>query len=135
MIKKVSVVLSDESYKDAQEEISKVYGLVEGMEDGTYSFDMSVFGKIEYNLIGKIEFKTGYQVSFVNDRNKCNIREFMNDFATMSDYDIPNIGVYQGEAELSFHIEDLKEAMALGTLFEQYSIWDWANGREIVIKR
>ena len=43
-----------------------------------------------------------------------------------------NIEVYLNNPHISFHIEDLNISLSIAALFNQKSIWDWANKGEIL---
>ena len=80
-----------------------------------------------------IEFDRGYQVSFetaYDDYTEEDYAEIAYKMALMSDNHV-YLGVYGGNAEFSFHFDDLDLAMTLGILYKQISIWDWSISDEI----
>lgn len=46
-----------------------------------------------------------------------------------------NVGVFDDEPEISFHIKNLNDATRLMKKYNQHSIWDWKRGKLIVNKR
>lgn len=94
------------------------------LPDGTY--DIRTFGTVAYDA--------GYQVTFCQVGDNYNKHEFMwlvARFVTLSDDAGISAGVY-GNAEISFHVADKGVAIALAHAYNQISIWDWANGCEIL---
>ena len=105
----------------------------ENLEDGTYSFHQNGQGGVAFK---KVSFDKGYQVSFVNPKNRNNQKAFWSGFKLMKNVTkngTAYLGVYQGETELSFHFDDLSLAHHTACVFEQISIWDWENMREILL--
>ena len=94
-----------------------------------------------YDLITKepVSFGDGYQVSFETDS-----RNYESGYYTDEEYDdlvyklaaILNVnaslGVYENNPEVSYHIKEKNTSLAMAALYNQISIWDWANDHEIL---
>ena len=95
-----------------------------GFPNGTY--DIRTFDTVTYSA--------GYQVTFCQVGDNYGENEFMwlvARFVALSDDAGISAGVY-GNAEISFHIADNGVAVALAHAYNQISVWDWANGCEIL---
>ena len=92
-------------------------------EDGTYSFRD---GKLV-----KETLKSGYQVSFfrpeITDENIQNILKNIG-----SKLGPAYLGLYKGSPEISYSFKDKDKAMKFAQAFNQYSIWDNKEGKEIL---
>lgn len=95
-------------------------------EDGTYSIYSGI----------PVTYPAGYQVSF--ERKDVEIPEELYDkvvnLMVVVTSSTPHIGIFEGVKEISFHVNDLNRAIALATIFNQESIWDWKNSRLIGVK-
>ena len=91
-------------------------------EDGTYSFRN---GKLV-----KENLKSGYQVSFfrpeITDEN---IQSALKKFG--SKLGPAYLGLFEGSPEISYCFKDKDKAMEFAQAFNQYSIWDNKEGKEI----
>ena len=91
-------------------------------EDGTYSF--------RDGRLVKENLKSGYQVSFfrpeITDENIQNILKNIG-----SKLGPAYLGLYEGSPEISYSFKDQDEAMKFAQAFNQYSIWDNKEGKEI----
>ena len=117
--------ISKNSYKNVKQIIKSSKNLT----DGTY------------NLITKepVSHNDGYQVSFETDS-----RNYESGYYTDEEYDdlvyklaaILNVnaslGVYENNPEVSYHIKEKNTSLAMAALYNQISIWDWANDHEIL---
>ena len=89
-----------------------------------------------YDTTGKrIEYKSGYQFSFVRKEAFKKLSGGTWDMLTAHIMNLTgsaeHIGVFEGEAETSFRVETGETAMRFERLFNQQSILDWeakANG-------
>ena len=92
-------------------------------EDGTYSFRN---GKLV-----KENLKSGYQVSFfrpeITDEN---IQSALKKFG--SKLGPAYLGLFEGSPEISYCFKDKDKAMEFAQAFNQYSIWDNKEGKEIL---
>ena len=105
----------------------------ENLEDGTYSFHQSGQGGV---IFKPVSFDKGYQVSFVNHKNRKNQKAFWSGFKLMKNVTkngTAYLGVYQGEVELSFHFDDVSLAHDTACVFEQMSIWDWEKNKWVEV--
>lgn len=96
------------------------------LKDGTYSM---------FSVGTTILYTNGYQASFELEGIKLSSRQYDSLVTGLSNtYDIiPDIGVYNGTVEISFHFEDIDTAITFGLMFGQYSIWDFEANQEIVL--
>ena len=97
---------------------SKKYG------DGTYDLD----------TLDQISYNKGYQVTFSQIGDKYTRREYadrVNEFLAKSSDGKSSAGKFDGEPEVSFHVNSKREAMRLARKYNQISIWDWKNEVEI----
>ena len=97
------------------------------------NFTENIDGTYDIYSHEKVEFDRGYQVSFetlYDDYSKEDYEEIVYKMALMSNNHV-YLGVYGGNAEFSFHFDDLDLATVLGILFKQISIWDWSINDEI----
>ena len=96
---------------------------LKGKEDGTYSFRN---GKLV-----KENLKSGYQVSFfrpeITDEN---IQSALKKFG--SELGPAYLGLFEGSPEISYCFKDKDKAMEFAKAFNQYSIWDNKEGKEIL---
>lgn len=91
--------------------------------DGTYSYKD---GKLIKETLHK-----GYMVSFFRPEIKDDDIKYC--LYKLSDrLGQPYIGIFVGEAEISYCINDPAEAMSIAKSFNQYSIWDNAKGDQIL---
>ena len=92
-------------------------------EDGTYSFRN---GKLV-----KENLKSGYQVSFfrpeITDEN---IQSALKKFG--SKLGPAYLGLFEGSPEISYCFKDKDKAMEFAQAFNQYSIWDNKEGKQIL---
>ena len=92
-------------------------------EDGTYSFRN---GKLV-----KENLKSGYQVSFfrpeITDEN---IQSALKKFG--SKLGPAYLGLFEGSPEISYCFKDKDKAMKFAQAFNQYSIWDNKEGKQIL---
>ena len=126
---------SNFSKDDYQNVIEKLESAKE-FEDGRYDFNFNEFeaqATFTSTIPNPVIYKQGYQVAFETDS-----RNWEN-YYTVEDYvDIvynlaslvgvePNIDVKDYKSKISFHIEDLDTSLSIAALFNQESIYDWAN--------
>lgn len=99
------------------------YENVLAFENGTY----------DYDTLEPISFESGYQVSFERKEHPLSDSEY-NDIANRlaQTYGKAYIGIWDG-IELSYHIDDLEDALRVGRMFSQIAIWDWKNSTEIYL--
>ena len=115
-----------ESVKKIRENLKKLD--TDKYETGTYNID----------TMEKIDLDSGYQVSFertgVNltdeQYNKC-----VGEFRKLSSDGKAYAGKFGGTPEVSFNMKDMKTALRLAAKYNQVSIWDWKNMREIKNKK
>lgn len=92
--------------------------------DGTYSI----------NTRAIIEYNEGYQVSFVRPEAFKQLSEkewdILTDFYCNYFESIVHIGVYCGEAEVSFHSTLEEKALSVMEMFNQESILDWKRKKQ-----
>ena len=92
-------------------------------EDGTYSF--------RNGRLVKENLKSGYQVSFfrpeITDEN---IQSLLKKFG--SKLGPAYLGLFEGSPEISYCFKDKDKAMEFAKAFNQYSIWDNKEGKEIL---
>ena len=106
---------SHEGYRGLKEKSKNFY---KGKRNGTYDAKSGE----------EISFTDGYQVSFVRPEAE-NLSD--EQWAILSEYmerktgGKPNIGVYNGDSELSFHANDAVQAIELMYLFNQESVLIW----------
>ena len=82
-----------------------------------------------------VEFSDGYQVSFcqIGDNYTADDYDFI--VAMFSEISIDGIvylGKFDGSAEISFHIKNKGIATKYAKMFNQYSIWDWKNSKNVL---
>ena len=92
-------------------------------EDGTYSF--------RDGRLVKENLKSGYQVSFfrpeITDENIQSVLKKIG-----SKLGPAYLGLYEGSPEISYSFKDKDKAMEFAQAFNQYSIWDNKEGKEIL---
>lgn len=100
------------------------------LKDGTYSIDFIGDGV----GVKPVSFSTGYQVSF--DTHDGLNKPMYDAFAKtlQSRFKDAYLGVWNGNTEISFHIDEIDLAIEIGNIFSQKAIWDWKNGTEIYLK-
>ena len=115
-------------YKDNYTNVKDKLKEAKGLEDGTYDFV----------TLKPLSFDKGYEVSFEtyakNSENYYSDEEFDNIvFKLSSLFGInANLGVYGGFPQISFYFEDKNMSLAIAALFNQQSVWDWANNNIIL---
>ena len=92
-------------------------------EDGTYSF--------RDGRLVKENLKSGYQVSFfrpeITDENiQSALKKFGNKLGPAY------LGLFEGSPEISYCFKDKDKAMEFAKAFNQYSIWDNKEGKQIL---
>jgi hypothetical protein len=89
-----------------------------------------------YNYLGQaVEFNKGYQVSVDHSTKKLSLEVLGHvTLAMHKRFGSYYIGVWQGVQEISYHIDNIEDALKYGRLFDQDAIWDWANGCAIYLK-
>ena len=92
-------------------------------EDGTYSF--------RDGRLVKENLKSGYQVSFfrpeITDENiQSALKKFGNKLGPAY------LGLFEGSPEISYSFKDKDKAMEFAQAFNQYSIWDNKEGKQIL---
>jgi len=93
-------------------------------DDGTYSV----------SSLKPVEFDHGYQVTFCqigDDYSDEEYAEKVNEFYNLSSDRESYAGKFEGEPEISFHFDNLDDAVRMGKKYNQISIWDWGNMNEI----
>lgn len=105
-------------------------------EDGTYSFPRTMNAEdgtysFRNGKLVKENLKSGYQVSFfrpeITDEN---IQSTLKKIG--SKLGPAYLGLYEGSPEISYSFKDKDEAMKFAQAFNQYSIWDNKEGKEIL---
>lgn len=97
------------------------------LQDGTYSL---------FSVGTPIHYTDGYQASFELVNVTLSPKQYdslVNGLSNIYDI-IPDIGIYEGHVEISFHFNDIDTAISFGLMFNQYSIWDFENNCEIVLE-
>jgi hypothetical protein len=104
------------------EHIQKLENL-KSSEDGTFDLET---GKTK-------EYQDGYQVTFSMTEMAFSDEEYSKliDQFKQADHGTVDAGKFGGEAEISFNVTDIKKAGKLAYKYNQISIWDWKNNREI----
>lgn len=108
---------------DARKIINRIRNTV--AMDGTYNFK----GEL-------VSYENGYQVSFevvgihtmghinyMADKAYSKLIEALENELNSK----PNLGVFEGVAEVSFHVNELDKAMAIAKRYNQHSIWSWSE--------
>lgn len=92
-------------------------------EDGTFDLDTQK----------SKSYSDGYQVTFSTIGMKYNDEEYSQLVTKFRNHDHGTVdaGKFEGSAEISFNVTDFKTAAKLGYKYNQISIWDWKNSREI----
>ena len=85
----------------------------------------------------ELNYNQGYNVAFEtlsrNSENYYSDEEYDNivyKLASLFGVEA-NAGVYLNNPHISFHIEDLNISLSIAALFNQKTIWNWANSDEI----
>ena len=109
--------------KEDYQDIKQKFEVMKNFSDGTYDY-------ISQELI---TYQNGYSVGF-----ETRSRAYYN-YYTDEEYDNivykiaallgrnADLGVYDNKPEISFHIIDKDLAFSLAAIFNQQTIWDWAN--------
>lgn len=105
---------------DYESQLSKISSI---KEDGT--FDLAT-GKVK-------EYQDGYQVTFSMTEMGFTDEEYSKlvDQFKQADHGTVDAGKFGGEPEISFNVTDIKKAGKLAYKYNQISIWDWKNNKEI----
>lgn len=105
---------------DYESQLSKISSI---KEDGT--FDLAT-GKAK-------EYQDGYQVTFSMTEMGFSDEEYTKlvDQFKQADHGTIDAGKFGGEPEISFNVTDIKKAGKLAYKYNQVSIWDWKNNKEI----
>ena len=92
-------------------------------KDGTYSVD-------ENNNVKNESFDDGYMVSFFKDDIP---NEYISKIAKKMKelFGEAYLGVWNNKSEISFHINNLREAMRVAEIFNQQAIWDCKKNKSI----
>lgn len=126
---------------------TEVTDTFEGVIDRVKSFGNREKGTYDYKTGEKKEFDKGYSVSFhqnepdKNGKWKSHLGRYKpeeydrltKDLAQKYKAEV-NVGLYEDEPEISFHVDNFKDAYKLMREFNQVSVWDWRNGREVFNK-
>lgn len=92
-------------------------------EDGTY----------DLNGLTPVSYDSGYQVTFCQVGDNYSDTEYagkVNEFLSASSDGIVSAGKF-GTPEISFHVDNRRQAIRLAKKYNQISVWDWANQTEI----
>ena len=115
--------INKEYFKDIKKKLENM----KNKTDGTYSF-------ITYETI---TYESGYHVGF-ETKSRANDNYYSDEEYDNIVYKIaallgvnPDIGVYQNKPEISFLIKDINLAYSLAAVFNQETIWDWANSKAL----
>lgn len=106
-------------HEDAIEELKK-----DKYEDGTY--DISTMKQIEY--------EDGYQVTFCqigDNYNDIDYQKRVTEFLDASSDKVVSAGKFESTPEISFNVKSQDEAVRLAKKYNQISIWDWKECKEI----
>lgn len=93
-------------------------------EDGTYNL----------NTMKQINYTNGFQVTFSQIGDNYNDAEYeqkVNEFLKVSSDKIVSAGKFEGTPEISFNVKDKNTAIKLAKKYNQISIWDWKEQKEI----
>lgn len=126
---------------------TEVTDTFKGVIERVKSFDGREKGTYDYKTGEKREFDKGYSVSFhQNEPDKSGkwkshlgrykpeeYDRMTKDLAQKYKAEV-NVGMYEDEPEISFHVDNFKDAYKLMREFNQVSVWDWRNGREVFNK-
>ena len=106
-------------HEEAIEELKK-----DKYEDGTYNLD----------TMKQIEYDDGYQVTFCQIGDNYNDAEYeqkVNEFLNATDDKIVSAGKFESTPEISFNVKSKDEAIKLAKKYNQISVWDWKECKEI----
>ena len=117
-------VINKDDFKNVKEKLKQM----KNNTDGTYSFI----------TLEPISYDSGYHVGFetktrANDNNYYSDEEYDNivyKIAALLGVN-PDIGVYKNKPEISFLVKDINLAFSLAAVFNQETIWDWANSKAL----
>ena len=82
-----------------------------------------------------VSYDNGYQVTFWNIGDRYTPEEYadkVNEFLKYVPSKVTNAGKFEGSPEISFNVPDLRTALRLARKYNQISIWDWKEEREIL---
>ena len=109
--------------KDDYKDVKKKFELMKNFSDGTYN----------YITQEKTSYKNGYQVGF-ETKSRGNDNYYSDEEYDNIVYKIAallgvnaDLGVYSHKPEISFHIINKDLAFSLAAIFNQQTIFDWAN--------
>lgn len=91
-------------------------------------------GTYDLNTLRMVEYSSGYQVTFCQIGDNYSADEYAdrcNEFLSLSSDGVTSAGKFEGTPEVSFNVSSLDEAVRLAKKYNQISIWDWENLREI----
>ena len=81
-----------------------------------------------------VSYDSGYQVTFWNIGDSYTAEEYadkVNEFLAYVPSKVTNAGKFEGSPEISFNVPNLRTALRLARKYNQISIWDWKEEREI----
>ena len=93
-------------------------------DDGTYNV----------NSLKPVDFQKGYQVTFCQIGDNYSDDEYadkVNEFYALSSDGESYAGKFESEPEISFHFDNLSDAIRMAKKYNQISIWDWEKGEPI----
>ena len=108
-----------EKHEQAIKELSK-----DKYADGTYDADS----------LKEVSYNNGYQVTFSQIGDNYDAKEYqekVDEFLKFSSDKKVCAGKFESTPEISFHFKDKNEAIKLAKKYNQISVWDWEECREI----
>ena len=115
--------ISTKTKKDYDTSLEKINKIP---TDGTYDLETG----------SSKDYSDGYQVTFSMtnmDFDDKTYQDLVEKFKT-HDHGTVDAGKFDGYPEISFNVTDIKTAAKLATKYNQISIWDWKNNKEIFTK-
>lgn len=109
-------------YKFHQEQVKKLES--SKYEDGTYNV----------GSLKPVSFEKGYQFTFCqigDDYSELEYNRLVNSILGKIEDKNAYAGKFESSPEISFHTNDLKFALEIARRYNQISIWDWQECKEI----
>lgn len=91
-------------------------------------------GTYDLNTLKPVSYNSGYQASFFQTDDNYSDYEFgmkIREGLKLSSDNVVSAGKFGGTPEASFNFEKIEDAIAYAKKYNQMSIWDWKNGKEI----
>ena len=103
--------------------------MTKGAKDRVLKYAVKKDGTYNQKTGKAVQYKNGYQFSFVRDEAFKQLNgdewDLLTEHIINSVHSKEHIGVFEGKAETSFRTETGDEAMYFARLFNQQSILDW----------